>query len=83
MTQTPKMIEVLGPGCARCLETFRVVKHVVESAGLTCEVVKNESVDRMVEVGLLATPGVVFDGRVVVSGRVPKADDLKLLLGLA
>lgn len=80
---TPKTIEVLGPGCPRCHETFRVVRHVVESAGLSCEVVKNESIDRMVEVGLLSTPGVVFDGKVVVSGRIPKSDDIKSLLGLS
>jgi hypothetical protein len=33
-------------------------------------------------VGLLSTPGVVFDGKVVVSGRIPKSDDVKSLLGL-
>ena len=83
MGDTPRTIEVLGPGCARCKETFRVVRHVVESAGLTCEVVKNESIDRMVELGLMATPGVAFDGRVVIFGRIPKTDELKQLLGVA
>lgn len=83
MGDTPKLIEVLGPGCLRCQETFRVVRHVVESAELACEVVKNESIDRMVELGLLATPGVAFDGKVVVSGRIPKAGELKQLLGVA
>ena len=83
MGDTPKTIEVLGPGCPRCKETFRVVRHVVESAGLTCAVVKNDSIDRMVELGLMATPGVAFDGKVVMSGRIPKTDELKQLLGVA
>jgi small redox-active disulfide protein 2 len=83
MSDTPTKIEVLGPGCARCQETYRVVRHVVESAGLSCEVVKNESIDRMVELGLLATPGVAFDGKVVISGRIPKTDEVKQLLGIA
>jgi small redox-active disulfide protein 2 len=78
-----KNIEVLGPGCARCKETFRVVQHVVESAGLTCSVVKNESNQRMIELGVLATPAVVIDGRVVLGGRIPKADEVKELLGIA
>jgi len=82
MTETPTIIEVLGPGCPRCQQTFRVVQHVVESAGLPCRVIKNESIDRMVELGLMATPGVVFDGRVVVSGRIPKSEELRTLLGL-
>jgi small redox-active disulfide protein 2 len=77
------VIEVLGPGCARCHETHRVVRHVVEAAKLDCRVEKNESVDRMVELGVLKTPAVAFDGKVVLSGRIPKSDEVKQLLSLA
>jgi small redox-active disulfide protein 2 len=80
---TQKKIEVLGPGCTRCKETFRVVQHVVEQAGLEIEVVKDESIERMMALGLMATPGVVIDGKVVISGRVPKAEEVRHLLGLA
>lgn len=76
-------IEVLGPGCTRCRETFRVVQHVVEQAGLQVELVKDESVERMMALGLMATPGVAIDGRVVISGRIPKADEIRHLLGVA
>ena len=78
-----RVIEVLGPGCPRCYETHRVVRHVVEEAKLDCRVEKNESVDRMVELGVLKTPAVAFDGKVVLSGRIPKSDEVKQLLGLA
>jgi small redox-active disulfide protein 2 len=77
------VIEVLGSGCARCQETHRVLRHVVDEAGLDCEVQKSESMDRMVELGVLKTPAVAFDGRIVLSGRIPKSDELKQLLGLA
>jgi small redox-active disulfide protein 2 len=77
------VIEVLGPGCPRCYETQRVVRHVVGEAKLDCEVQKSESVDRMVELGVLKTPAVALDGKVVLSGHVPKADEIKRLLGLA
>ncbi len=80
---TQKKIEVLGPGCSRCKETFRVVQHVVEQEGLSIEVVKDESIERMMALGLMATPGVVIDGKVVLSGRIPKADEVRHLLGLA
>ncbi|HQT94059.1 MAG TPA: thioredoxin family protein [Thermoanaerobaculaceae bacterium] len=83
MDATVKTIEVLGPGCPRCKETFRVVQHVVESAGLACNVVKNESIQRMIELGVMATPAVVIDGGVVISGRIPKADEVKQLLGIS
>ena len=78
-----KKIEVLGPGCARCKETFRVVQQVVTAEGLSVEVVKDESIERMMALGLMATPGVVVDGKVVLSGRVPRPDDVRHLLGIA
>jgi small redox-active disulfide protein 2 len=77
------VIEVLGPGCSRCFETHRVVRHVVEEAKLDCRVEKNESVDRMVELGVLKTPAVAFDGKVVLSGHIPKSQEVRQLLGLA
>ena len=55
-------IEILGPGCSRCKETFRVVQHVVESAGLQVKVVKEESYERMAALGLMSTPGIAIDG---------------------
>lgn len=79
---TVRVIEVLGPGCARCYETQRIVQHVVDEAGLACQVKKSESVDRMVELGVLRTPAVAFDGRVVHQGGIPRREDLRRLLGL-
>jgi small redox-active disulfide protein 2 len=76
-------IEVLGPGCARCHETLRVVRHVVEQARLPCEVEKNESLERMAALGVMSTPAIAFDGSLVWSGRIPKADEVRHLLGLA
>lgn len=75
-----KKIEILGPGCSRCKETYRVVRQVVETDHLEADVEKVESVERMIELGLLATPGVAVDGKVVLSGRIPKADELRKLL---
>ena len=75
-------IEVLGPGCTRCKETFRVVQHVVETAGLQVEVVKDESMERMIALGLMSTPGIVIDGKIVMTGRIPKAEEVRELLGI-
>jgi small redox-active disulfide protein 2 len=75
-----KKIEILGPGCTRCKETYRVVQQVVEADHLKVDVEKVESVERMIELGLLATPGVAVDGKVIFSGRIPKADEIRKLL---
>lgn len=77
---TRRKIEVLGPGCSRCKETYRVVQSLVETEKLPFDVVKDESMDRMVEVGVLATPAVVLEGKVVFSGRIPKTEELRGLL---
>ncbi len=75
-----RKIEILGPGCARCKETYRVVQNVVSQEQLPFDVEKVESMERMIELGLMATPGVAIDGKVAVSGRVPKADEIRALL---
>jgi small redox-active disulfide protein 2 len=83
MTTSVSVIEVLGPGCARCLETLRVVRQVVDEAHLECLVQKDESVERTAALGVMRTPALVFDGKVVLSGRIPKAEEVRQLLGLA
>jgi small redox-active disulfide protein 2 len=82
MTETRK-IEILGPGCTRCRATYRVVDHVVRTENLPFEVVKDETIERMMALGLMATPGIALDGKVVLSGRIPKADEVRKLLGVA
>jgi small redox-active disulfide protein 2 len=83
MATAVSVIEVLGPGCARCHETLRVVRHVVDEAHLECLVQKNESLERMADLGVMRTPAVAFDGKVVLSGHIPKVDEVRQLLGLA
>jgi predicted DsbA family dithiol-disulfide isomerase len=59
------------------------VRHVVDDAHLECLVQKNESVERMANLGVMRTPAVVFDGKVVISGRIPKTEEVRQLLGLS
>lgn len=75
-----KIIEVLGPGCPRCKETYRVVQHVVEREQLPFQVVKNESVERMIQLGVMMSPALAVGGKVVLAGRVPRAEEVHQLL---
>lgn len=77
-----ELVEVLGPGCPRCEQAHRVVRHVVDEAGLDTEVRKVDDIDRMIELGILATPAIVVDGQVKVAGQVPKTAMVRQLLGL-
>ena len=82
MNDAPPTIEVLGPGCARCHETYRVVRHVVEQSGFACTLTKSETIDRMVALGVLRTPAIAINGSVVLAGRIPTAAEVKQLLGI-
>lgn len=83
METSKKKIEILGSGCPRCQETYRVVRAVAENAGIACEVIKVESMKRLAELGVMATPAVAIDGGVVLAGRIPTADEVRSLLGVA
>ncbi len=70
-------IIVYGPGCARCHETERVVRHVVEELGIPATLEKVSDYLAMAAAGILATPAVSVDGVLKVTGRIPKADEVK------
>ena len=70
-------IVVYGPGCARCRETERVVRHVVEQLGIAADVQKVSDYEAMAAAGVLATPAVSIDGVMKLSGRIPKSDEVE------
>jgi small redox-active disulfide protein 2 len=74
------VITVYGPGCARCYETERVVRHVLEELHHTADVQKVSDYPTMAAAGVLATPAVSIDGVIKLSGRIPKADEVKAWL---
>lgn len=76
-------IEVLGPGSAGSRITFHIVQDVVEESGLDFRVVRNESIERRVELGLTLVPGIAVNGQIVFAGGIPDADDVRHALGIA
>lgn len=76
-------IVVYGPGCARCHETERVVRHVAAELGLDADIQKVSDYQAMAAAGVLATPAVSIDGVMKVTGRIPKSEEIKAWLGAA
>jgi small redox-active disulfide protein 2 len=70
-------IVVYGPGCARCHETERVVRHVVGQLGVSAEVEKVSDYQAMAAAGVVSTPAVAIDGVLKMSGRIPKTDEVR------
>ncbi len=73
-------IVVYGPGCARCHETERIVRHVVAALGVQADVQKVSDYQAMAAAGVMATPAVSIDGVIKMTGRIPKAEEVKAWL---
>lgn len=73
-------IEVLGPGCANCKRLEQVATEAVAMAGVEAEIVKVTDYGEIVSRGVMSTPGLVIDGEVKSTGRVPSAGDIAMWL---
>lgn len=66
-----KNVKVLGSGCANCKATLKLIEDVAREMGVALELEKVEDMQKIVGFGVMSTPGVVVDGKVVHSGGVP------------
>jgi small redox-active disulfide protein 2 len=70
-------IEVLGPGCAKCKKLFANAKQAVEELGVQIDVTKVEDIQEIMNYGIMMTPGLVIDGKVVSTGKLLRVNDVK------
>jgi small redox-active disulfide protein 2 len=66
-----KQIKVLGTGCANCRNTLKLVEEVAAAKGAAVQIEKVEDMAAIVKAGVMSTPGVIIDGKVVHAGGVP------------
>lgn len=71
-----KNVKVLGPGCKRCQATEDMVKAEAARLGLEVQVEKVTDYAAIAGYGVMSTPGIVIDGRVVHAGGLPKSEDV-------
>ncbi len=71
-----KKIEVLGSGCPNCKKLEANAREAVVMAGVEAEIVKVTDFREIHARGVMTTPGLVIDGKVVSSGRIPVAGDI-------
>lgn len=77
------IIKILGPGCANCRSLERNTREALSQLGLEASIEKVEDYPSILGYGVMATPGLVVDETVLVSGRVPKAAEISALLAAA
>jgi len=70
-------IIVLGPGCPRCHEVERRTINALAGLGVAADVEKVSDIKKIMEFDILGTPGLVIDGKIVCSGRIPRLEEIK------
>ena len=76
-------IKVLGPGCANCKRLYQETEKAVAQVGRPATITKVEAMEDIVAYGILRTPGLVIDEKVVASGRIPSASEIATLITTA
>ncbi len=66
-----KNIKVLGSGCANCKTTLKLIEEIAQARGVAIELEKVDDMAAILGYGVMSTPGVVVDGKVVHAGGVP------------
>jgi small redox-active disulfide protein 2 len=74
-------IKILGTGCAKCQQTEKLVREVLDETGVAAQVEKVADIKSITKYGVMLTPAVVVDGEVKIVGKIPKKEDIKSWLG--
>ena len=72
-----KNVKVLGTGCANCRNTLALIETVARERAVDIELEKIEDLPSIMRYGVMSTPGVVIDGKVVHAGGVPSRDKVE------
>ena len=73
-------IKVLGTGCAKCKSLEKLTQEVVAETGITVDIQKVEDILKIMQFGVMSTPALVINKKVVLSGRLPSAAELTEIL---
>jgi len=75
-----KKVQILGTGCAKCVKLAANAEAAARSAGIEVEIEKVTDIRKIMDYGVMMTPGLVVDGEVKTVGKVPSPDEIKKLL---
>jgi len=75
-----KLLQVLGPGCAKCMKLKEQAEAAVKELGIEATVEKIEDINVITGFGVMMTPALVIDGEVKVVGKVASVEEIKKLL---
>lgn len=70
-------IKILGTGCPKCQELEKRVKNALAELNVAADVEKITDIKKIMSYGILATPGIVINGKVKSSGRIPRVEEIQ------
>lgn len=73
-------LEVLGTGCAKCKNLLENVRKAVAARGIEAEIVKVEDIPSIMKYGVMSTPALVKDGKVLFSGKLATPEEIAGML---
>ena len=76
-----KKIQILGTGCAKCEKLAEHARQAADALGIEYELEKVTDLNRIISFGVMTTPGLAVDGKVLVAGKLPTPAEIKTLLG--
>lgn len=74
-------LEILGTGCPKCKKLTELVTEAVRELGITAEISKVDKINDIMNYGVMITPALAIDGKVVLAGRIPSKDEIKKWIG--
>jgi small redox-active disulfide protein 2 len=69
-------VKVLGPGCANCKRVEQIARNEVAKLGVEATIEKVTDYGQIMGYGVMSTPGLVIDGRVMATGRIPSNQEV-------
>jgi small redox-active disulfide protein 2 len=73
-------IQILGTGCPKCKKMAELAETAAKELGLEVEIEKVTDIMKILDFGVMSTPGLAVDGKVLASGNVPSPEQVKRLL---
>jgi small redox-active disulfide protein 2 len=73
-------IKILGTGCSNCRNLEKATREAVAELNIDASIVKEEDIVKIMSYGIMRTPALVVDEKVLIYGRVPSVKEIKEML---
>jgi len=73
-------IKILGTGCPKCKMLEKLTTDAIAQLNINADIEKVDDIAKIMSYGIISTPGLVINEKVILSGRIPSINELKELI---